>query len=156
MTFAAMYLLLPILLAVAWCDLRMLRIPNVLPAATFLLFIALAVVAPPPDLVGRLAGAGAVFAIGFLGFALRMVGGGDVKMLPALMLFVPANSLVLFANVFSFSILIGIGAVLSLRQLPEPAVAAWKSLTGPLRFPMGISIALAGIAHPALLSALGA
>lgn len=156
MTYQPMFLLLPILAAVAWCDLRMLRIPNLLPLAMVLVFCAAVVAAPPSDLLARLVVAGLVFGFGFLGFALRMVGGGDVKALSALMLFVPAGSVVLFANLFALSLILGVVTVLSLRRLPLAAAQGWKSLTGPVRFPMGISIAMAGIAHPLLLSALQA
>lgn len=146
----------PILLAAGWSDLRHLRIPNALPLAAVAVFAVSTAIAPPADLAWRIVVASAVLLLGFAGFCLRLFGGGDVKMLAALMLFIPVPTLVLFSWVFSAAMLAGIALILGLRRSAAVAALAagrgWKSLSDESnrlrRFPMGISIALAGLMHP--------
>jgi prepilin peptidase CpaA len=145
----------PLLIAVAYFDLRYLRIPNLLSIAGFAAFIVFAAVYPPADLLPRLAVAATVFLLGVAGFALRLLGGGDVKFLPVLMLFVPLHLLVSFGNVFSASLLLGVALVALLRRLPGIADAGWASFGGRGKFPMGVSIALAGLSFPWVALALG-
>lgn len=151
MTVFPLMLVLPLLAAAAVTDLRLLRIPNVLPAAVVTVFVLVVLLSPPPDLSARLAIAAATFAVGFLAFTFRLVGGGDVKMLAALMLFIPAASALLFANIFAASLLVGVGLLGALRRIDVPAVHGWRGLSEPRKFPMGISIAMAGFAHCAAL-----
>jgi prepilin peptidase CpaA len=148
MDMLAMLLLAPVMVAVAYFDLRFMRIPNGLVLLALIVFAAAVVMAPPADLLARLAIAAAVFAIGVVGFAFRMVGGGDVKMLPVLLLAVPSAQILLFANVFSAALILGIVAVLTLRRIPATAHWGWKSFGGSRKFPMGLSIAMAGLAFP--------
>lgn len=141
-------LLVPVLVAVAYFDLRFMRIPNSLTLITLGVFALAVIVSPPTDLVARFAIAGIVFFLGCVGFAFRLLGGGDVKILSALMLVVPANGMVLFANVFSVSMITGVIVVLTLRRFPVVAKSGWKSFGGSTKYPMGLSIALAGLAFP--------
>lgn len=154
MSLVPLILISPILVAVAYCDLRFMRIPNVLSVLILAIFVTASLIDPPDDLLARIAVAAAVFGLGFTGFCFRMLGGGDVKVLSALMLFVPLHSLGLFAYIFSAAMLVGIAAILTLRRLPLAADHRWKSISGSTRFPMGVSIALAGIAHPLIIVAL--
>lgn len=144
----ALVLLAPLLMATALCDLRMMRIPNLLPGLTVLLFLAtLAWSLPLAEVLARSGVAALVLGLGFAAFALRMVGGGDVKSLSALMLFVPPQGLALFLLALSAALFLGIGALaLARRGFGSPA-SSWAALRTK-RFPMGISIALAGLALP--------
>ncbi|NUB45299.1 hypothetical protein GEU84_012945 [Fertoebacter nigrum] len=75
------------------------------------------------------------------------MGGGDVKGLSALMLFVPPQGLSLFLLALSAALFLGIGALALARWgfgLPTSPSAALRTK----RFPMGVSIALAGLALP--------
>jgi len=146
--------LAPLLIAAGYCDLRFMRIPDVLSLAAVALFAVYAVLQTPPDLWFRLVTALAVFLAGFTAFAFRMVGGGDVKFLSALMLFVPVGQLALFANVFSASLILGILLVVGVRRVPASARLGWKTFSGSQKFPMGVSIAAAGLAFPIVLLAL--
>ncbi|MGV8988930.1 MAG: prepilin peptidase [Cypionkella sp.] len=148
MTFLPLFLLAPILLAVAYFDLRFMRIPNVICMIALALFLACALMFPPPDLLARFGSALAVLTLGVLAFAFRLIGGGDVKFLSALMLFVPTSALVIFANTFSAAMLIGIVLILGLRRIPATSSWGWKSFGGSKKFPMGLSIALTGLAFP--------
>jgi hypothetical protein len=71
------------------------------------------------------------------------------------MLFIPAQGLVLFSFLFSASMIFGVIAILGLRRLPQTDNYHWKSLSGSTKFPMGISISLAGICCPFALLVSG-
>jgi prepilin peptidase CpaA len=143
-----MLILAPVLVAVAYFDLRFMRIPNALSLMVLAVFAVVMVFLPPADLFARLAIAGSVFMIGFIGFSLSLIGGGDVKILSALMLVVPTGGIAVFANVFSISMLVGILLVLAIRRFPQVSSMGWKSFGGSHKFPMGLSIALTGLAFP--------
>ncbi len=147
-------LLSPVLLATIFSDLRRMRIPNGYSLIALALFASFALFAPPNDLAWRLVAAALVFAIGFVGFSLRLLGGGDVKILAALVLFIPSQTLVLFGNVLSASLLVGVLTVLLLRRIPVAADSGWTGVWGSARFPMGLSIGLAGLAHPWIVALL--
>ncbi len=138
----------PLLILAAYYDLRFLRIPDLISVALITIFVFSALFYTPDDLMTRLLAAAVVFGIGFLAFSLRLVGGGDVKLLSALMLFIPTNGIILFANLFSVSLLIGVASIIALRRKRCASCAGWKSLSKPKAFPMGISIALAGLTYP--------
>jgi prepilin peptidase CpaA len=155
MQVAPLFAIAPLLLAVGYFDLRYMRIPNALSIVAFGAFLVFAVLYPPADLVPRLVVGGGVLALGLIGFALRLFGGGDVKFLSVLVLFVPLHALAIFGNVFSASLLLGIALVLTLRRIPALATLGWKSIGGSTKFPMGVSIALAGLSFPWITLALG-
>ena len=147
-------ILAPVLVVVAWSDLRHLRIPNTLSLLAIGLFAGCAMIAPPADLWIRVGVAGVVFALGFIGFCRGLWGGGDVKFLAALMLFIPVTTLSAFSYVFSASMLVGIGLVLGLRRIPAASGFGWKSMSGSTKFPMGLAIAMAGLVHPLVVAML--
>lgn len=143
-----MLILAPVLVAVAYFDLRFMRIPNILSLLVLAVFAAAMVFFPPADLLARLAIAGSVFLLGFVGFFFRLIGGGDVKILSALMLVVPTGGIAIFANVFSVSMLVGIMLMLAIRRFPHANSLGWKSFGRSRKFPMGLSIALTGLTFP--------
>ena len=147
-------LLAPLLVAVGYFDLKYMRIPNVVVLLAIALFVVTAPLVGWQELGLRLAVAGGVLALGFALFAVGIWGGGDVKMLAALMLFVPSQTYTLFALGFSAAMLLGIATILVLRAVPFLAGSSWISLQQRGTFPMGISIALAGLQHPVLMTAL--
>ena len=141
-------LISPLLLLAAYCDLRFLRIPNIISLAILAIFVVSVLIGTPADLMTRLLAAVVVFGLGFLAFAFRLIGGGDVKLLSALVLFVPTHGLTLFANLFSAALLVGVASIIALRRSPSISKVDWKSLSQPKAFPMGLSIALAGLTFP--------
>lgn len=147
-------LLFPVLLAVGYNDLRNMRIPNVLSILAIIIFIATAFLLPINEIGFRVAASLVTLVIGFIAFVFRIFGGGDIKILAALMLFIPSQTLALFAFVLSASILVGIGLVTALRTAPGAHQSNWASLQAKAKFPMGIPISVAGIVHPFLVSAL--
>jgi prepilin peptidase CpaA len=144
----------PVMLAAGWFDLRFLRIPNVLSLIVVAAFVIFSLAFPPDDLLWRLAVAGGVFALGLVAYHFRAFGGGDVKLLSALMLLVPVGSLGVFANVFSLSMLAGIAVILTMKRIPVFARTGWASMRPGRHFPMGVSIGLAGLVHPIAVIAL--
>lgn len=148
MEIVPMLLLAPVLMAVAYFDLRFMRIPNILSLIVLAVFAVALIFFPPADLLARLVIASSVFLLGLIGFSFRLIGGGDVKILSALMLVVPTSGIAVFANVFSISMVAGIILVLAIRRFPQINSLGWKSFGGSHKFPMGLSIALAGLAFP--------
>lgn len=133
-----------ILVASTVSDLRHLRIPN----THVLLVIALFVVSAPlvltwPEFASRILAAAIAFGIGFVLFALRLFGGGDVKMMAALLLLVPSAELVLFLRLFAVALLASSLAMLALQRLPAGQRPGWDSVRSAGHVPVGVSMALA-------------
>ena len=145
-------LLTPVLCAVAWSDLRHLRIPNRLVGVALGLFVLCIPLLTGSEVAWRLGAALVVFALGTLAFALRLVGGGDVKMLAALMLFVPSQTWNVFGYGLSLALVAGVLVVLALRAAPVLRNADLAVIRARGKFPMGISLALAGILHAVFIA----
>ena len=74
--------------AAAW-DVRCYRIPNAICASLAMLFVIRAAAAGPPFPVQHLIPAALAFAVGLVLFARDLMGGGDVKLLAAAVLWIP-------------------------------------------------------------------
>lgn len=144
----------PVLLFAAVMDVRHLRIPNNLSVVALALFVLTCAVLPLSEVGARIAGATIVFLSGFLLFMVRALGGGDVKLMSALMLFIPSHSWLLFAQLFSVSMLVGIFLVVVLRGRQTEAAPDLAGISTERAFPMGISIAMTGISHLGFLAVL--
>lgn len=150
------WVLVPLLVAVILYDLRFMRLPNVLSLLFLVVFLGtLPGLMTSPDPWGALAWpvgtAAVVLVTGMLANALGLMGGGDVKILAALMLFIPTDQLVTFVTLLCFCMVIGIFGMMALRSLRAGRPSRWKSLTETKRYPMGLSIGAAAL----LLIALG-
>ena len=142
-------LVAPLLVATIWCDMRLLLIPNRLVAAMVIMALVLVpVLVPWHDALLRCAISAAVFAVGFAGFSLKLIGGGDVKMLAALVLFVPPDRIAVFCLLLSAALLIGIALVQGLRQIAFRPTSGWGVLRERRRYPMGLSIGMTGLILP--------
>ena len=144
----------PILLWIAWTDFWLMRIRNTAVLAAVAVFVLTVPAIGLHEAGLRLLAAAAVFAVGFGLFAFRLLGGGDVKMGSALLLFVPSQTYVLFSFVFSAAMLAGILVILAMRQVPAVRRSGAVSMRAAGTFPMGVALALSGVAHLALLTAL--
>ncbi|MEZ5796211.1 MAG: prepilin peptidase [Paracoccaceae bacterium] len=145
MTAADLHLLalVPILVIAAVSDLRHLRIANL----HVLLALGLFLIAAPfvltwPELTDRLLVAAIAFALGFALFALGLFGGGDVKMMPVILLFVPSGDLVLYLRLFAAALLLVTLAARAAQALPEARKPAWQSLRSRGHVPVGVAMAL--------------
>jgi prepilin peptidase CpaA len=151
---AGLILASPLLVAMAFLDLRDMQIPKWISGGMIAIFAVMALAMLPwAESGARVAVAAGVFAAGFAGFALRLLGGGDVKALSAMMLLVPFGSLALFMLAFAASLMLGVAAVLLARRLYGHADAGWVSMRSTA-FPMGISIAAAGLILPMAIAAM--
>lgn len=142
-----------LVVTILW-DLRQMRIPNRLVLLFVLLFAA--AVAPfltVSELALRLAVALLVLAVFVAAFAAGLIGGGDVKLLAALVLFVPPGTYTLFAFVLSLSLLICTGLLLVSRRVLPAAGHGWQFLQERRRLPMGPAFGAAGLLFWGLLLA---
>ena len=136
------------LAVVVYSDLRHMRIPNALLLVILALFLtALLPVLPWTELAWRLTAAGVVFALCIGAFAAQLLGGGDTKMLPLLVLFIPAQDWALFALFLSAGLIVTLVGVRVLRLLPREWLQPWRGLARDDRFPLGPGIGLAGIGY---------
>ncbi|MFZ5964416.1 prepilin peptidase [Thalassococcus sp. BH17M4-6] len=142
-----------ILLAAVFFDLRHLRLPNMLVYALILCFALLAApFLPLAELGWRLLAACVLLALGLAAFAAGLIGGGDVKFLSALLLFVPSHQLTWFAFVAAVCLLLSIAIVLAARKLRPGYRGAWAGLRDDAnRLPMGLSFGMAGLVFWGLL-----
>lgn len=150
----------PLVVAALW-DVATFRIPNTLNLAFLSLFPLAGLLAPqPPDWLWHLAAFGVVLAVGFPLFLLRLLGGGDVKLLVAAALWLGWDRLL------EFSILVALaGGALSLAlvvlRLPLMQMA-WAHLGRTPRVlqkqapvPYGVAIAVGGLLLAAELPLIG-
>ena len=140
--------LLSVILAIASIsDIRDRRIPNWTVLATAALFVPWAFVGGDVSILGSLAGASIVFAIGLALYVFRVVGAGDTKLITATSLFVG------WGQLFPFLVLValagGVIAVVSLSMRPVRALVMFQ-MRGKGDFgrgvPYGVAIAIATIA----------
>jgi len=135
------------LIAAAWHDVRSYEVPNRFAAAIALAFLAASLTGTLHAALVGLGIGGAVLALGTVFFALGWVGGGDVKLLAAIALWVPVPLLAGFTMVISLA-----GAALALvlmtpaRQLfptPPQELLAAAGPSHALRQPMPFCVAIA-------------
>ncbi|WP_448187735.1 A24 family peptidase [Azospirillum sp. sgz301742] len=77
-----------LVVAAAW-DVRSYRIPNTICAGLAVLFVFRSLAIGPPFPFSHLVTAALAFAAGFVLFARNLMGGGDVKLLAAAVLWIP-------------------------------------------------------------------
>ncbi len=136
----------------AWSDLLRLRIPNPVVLAIAALYPLYVLSAPQPvDWPGALIVAGVVLAVGFALFALRIIGGGDAKLLAVVALWAgPPLIVFLMLSTAIVGGLLALFASTPLRMLlPYVAAAARVDAdVGQLvntQIPYGVAIAAGGL-----------
>jgi prepilin peptidase CpaA len=128
------------LLAVCWCDLKSRNIPNGLN-------LAIALAAIPfwwsiglplwPNATLQLGVAALLFGLFAIAFAMGAMGGGDVKLIAALALWLPYQAV--FALLFIMSIA---GGALTVAMWLRHRLAKRQE---PLEIPYGVAIAFGGL-----------
>jgi prepilin peptidase CpaA len=129
-----------LLIAAAVCDLKRREIPH-------WVVIAIALLAPLfwwstqidlwPHVAARIGFAVLLFGLFALAFAVGMMGGGDVKLIAALALWLPPQAILVTLVIMSFA-----GGVLTL------AMVIWARLRKPAaapEIPYGVAIAFGGL-----------
>lgn len=94
-------------------------------------------VAPWPGVAWQIGVAAITFGLFAAAFAFGQMGGGDVKLIGALALWLPAMLLVETLMVMSL-----VGGALTLAMLAD---RKWRRQAGPVEIPYGIAIAIAGM-----------
>lgn len=133
-------LLAVLLLMAAWSDIRTRTISNELNATIALMAIAFWWVAGEalwPDVAIRIGVAIALFVLCALLFMLRMMGGGDVKMIAALALWLPFGALMVMLTVMALA-----GGVITLALLIRQR---WRPNLPRPEIPYGVAIAIGGL-----------
>ena len=133
-------LLAAALVAAAVGDIRTRTIPNGLTLGIALAAIPfwwLSDLGFWPDVAIRIGIAGAVFAAFALAFYLGMMGGGDVKLLAALALWLPPGAVLFLLIVMSLA-----GGAITLFMLVRHRLARRQ---GQLEIPYGVAIAFGGL-----------
>ena len=133
-------LLAAMLLVASWCDLKTRTIPNELNIAIALLAIPFwwSVALPLwPDAALQVGIAASVFGLFSIAFAFRAMGGGDVKLIGALALWLPFQAVILLLFVMSVA-----GGVLTAAFYLRHRLAR---RTGQLEIPYGVAIAFGGL-----------
>ncbi len=163
MTFAAAAFASVFAAAVIWAgisDARGLRIPNQVPILLAVAFVFYAILPGTGiSLFPHVAVGIAAFSVCFALFLLRVIGGGDAKLIAVLGLWMGPDHMASF--VFAFALIGGVFALalVALKRLlrVRPALAAGPPLPAAVTWaqrgilPYGIPIALAALLHvPAL------
>jgi len=133
-------LLAAMLLFACWSDLRTRTIPNGLNLAIALLAIPFwwsVGLSFWPDAAIQVAVASAVFAFFAGAFALGAMGGGDVKLVAAIALWLPWQAVLALLFIMSFA-----GGLLTLAMLIRHKLAR---ADGKLEIPYGVAIAFGGL-----------
>lgn len=134
-------LVLAVMLAAAAVgDLRKREISNRLNAAIALLAIPFwwsIGLSPWPDMALQIGVAAAVFALFALLFQFGFMGGGDVKMIGALALWLPAGAVLKLLIIMSIA-----GGVLTLAMMARKRLAKHGA---EIEVPYGVAIAFAGL-----------
>ncbi len=145
---AAIWLIAPLMIAIILCDLRFMRIPDAISLLLILIFCASVPFSLPMGAVlWQVLTAVLVLVLGITAFAFRLLGGGDVKALAALVLLIPTKGLAAFALSFSACLILGVVFVQTMRFLITAKSSNWAFLNGEKRFPMGVSIGGAGLVY---------
>jgi prepilin peptidase CpaA len=155
----AMWLLpfvLPVALYIVWSDLRSMRISN---RSVMLLFGVFVVIGPfafgVPDYFYQLLQAPVVLVVGMLLWGLRLMGGGDAKLLAAMAPFIVLADIVAVLWIFVAASIGGLVTHSLFRFTPlhriVPDWASWSARKGDLRggllgldlaFPKGLVLAM--------------
>lgn len=148
-------LALPLFLWSAWTDYRFMRIRNVVVLAALAVFVLTVPFIGVQEALYRGLAALLVFAVAFSMFAVRALGGGDVKLGSAMLLFVPSGTYTLFAYAFSLALLVTIVGFTAARRMLVQGRSGAVSMRAKGMVPMGVAFALAGTFHLCVLAALG-
>jgi len=133
-------ILAALLLAAAVCDLKSRTIPNGLNLAIALLAIPFwfaSSLAPWPDMALQVGVASLVFAFFAAAFAIGAMGGGDVKMVAAVALWLPWQAVLVMLVIMSLA-----GGVLTAALMIRRRLARGE---GPIEVPYGVAIAFGGL-----------
>jgi prepilin peptidase CpaA len=135
--------LFPLVVWIAYIDLKTLRIPNILIGVAILIFIA-TVPAIGMDVAGpRFLNGIIAFFICFAGFYFGLMGGGDAKFIPVIFLFVPAEEIAVFLYCLAGGMAAGMLGLRAIRKSGRLTAATLAAIDDQRVFPIGVALALA-------------
>lgn len=129
-----------LLIVAAWGDLRTREIPNGLNLAIALLAIPFwwaSGLSPWPDIALQIGVAIGVFALFAAAFAIRAMGGGDVKLIGAVALWLPWQALLMLLIIMSLA-----GGVLTAFMLIRKRL---QKSEAAIEVPYGVAISFGGL-----------
>lgn len=142
----------PIALWVAWSDMARMKIPNRAVLALVAVFALIGLLALPFDVWGwRWLNLVVILAIGFVANMLGLLGAGDAKFAAAMAPFIVPGDGVMFAYLFSATLLAGFAAHrIAARIRPiRAATPGWESWAHK-DFPMGLCLGAALVFYLAI------
>lgn len=133
---------LPFSVWATWMDFKFMRLPNKMNLIIAAIFVVLGVfMFPLSEYFLRLGIALAVLIVGMGLMLLRMIGGGDVKYLAAILPYISPDQMPEFVILLSSAMLMAFGMHQLVKAIPmlRNSVPDWKSWTSK-KFPMGFAI----------------
>lgn len=133
---------LPVLIWVAWNDMKFMKIPNQAVIALAVVFAVVGLVALPfNEYLWRWSHLLAILAIGFIANMLRLVGAGDAKYAAAMAPFFAGSDVRVILPMFAAILLGAFTAHRGLKLVPQfrNATADWQSWSHA-DFPMGLAL----------------
>lgn len=149
---------LPICAAAAFCDLRMMRIPNWINDSLAAVFVIVGLIAMPTwgDYGWHLLQLPIGIAIGYVCFAGGLMGGGDAKFIGSAAPFVALGDLSLLAIIFAANLLAGYITHRLAKYTPLRRLAPdWESWHVGYKFPMGFCLGGSLAAYLGLVAVFG-
>ena len=143
---------LPVIFASAISDFNHLKIRNVQVTVGLAAFLVISpFLLDLNEISFRLLSAVLIFGICFILFSLRLIGGGDAKMMPVVLLFVPSDEIVLFLRIFAGALLLVSLGALFIQRSPRLRRAGWTTAQERRQVPVGVAMALSAAALAAYL-----
>ena len=131
----------PLCIWAAWSDLKFMKIPNILSVLLALVFIVSGVfLLPFDDYLWRILIGLTAFFVGFLIYLGGVIGGGDIKLIAAMLPFVAPADMLAFAFLISVLSLAGVAAHRLIGKLGL-APNGWLSWQDGKKFPFGFTLA---------------
>jgi prepilin peptidase CpaA len=143
---------LPVIFGSAISDFNHLKIRNVQVIVGLALFLVISpLLLDLNEISFRLLSAVLTFGICFILFSLRLIGGGDAKMMPVVLLFVPTDEVVLFLRIFAGALLLVSLGALFIQRSPRLRRAGWTTAQERRQVPVGVAMALSAAALAAYM-----
>lgn len=133
---------LPFAVWATWMDFKYMRLPNKMNLLIVSIFVVLGIFMFPLEEYFLRLGIGlAVLLVGFGMMLLRMIGGGDVKYLAAILPYISPGNIPVFVILLSSALIIAFGMHRLAKSIPafRNSVPDWKSWRSR-KFPMGFAI----------------
>lgn len=136
-----------LVMGVAWHDARHFKIRNTVVLTLLALYLPVAGLMGFRDWQGDLIAGGVLFAVGFVMWMLRALGGGDAKLMLPLGMHLGFDGLLPFAVLLmAGSFLLYLGIVMSRALGAERGIGGWMAgMKETGRVPYGVLLALASV-----------